>query len=369
MAAKTPRESGFFMPVEWDEHEGTWLQWPQNKLHFHYGLKLEGIWLYMVVALIEHGGAIGCMAQPQPAQGVQMAREVQIGLVQMKCSEDRQANIEKTFTNIENLAGDGAQIICTQELYQTPYFCQVMDDEVFNLAEEVHPEAESVKDLCALAKDLGVLLVAGLFEKRSVGLYHNSAVVIDANGSYLGKYRKMHIPQDPGYTEKYYFTPGNLGYPVFKTRFAYLGVLICWDQWFPEAARLVAMRGAEIIFIPTAIGFNPQNEAEERPDESHAAWQTVQQGHAAANVCFLAAVNRVGYEAAPDGSGGVQFWGGSFVADLSGQLLKKAVMEEEENLLCTLDLDRIERIRNLSSYPFRDRRIDSYQDLTKPYSK
>jgi N-carbamoylputrescine amidase len=297
-----------------------------------------------------------------------MTREVQIGLVQMKCSEDRQANIARTMVNIESLAHDGAQIICTQELYQTPYFCQVMDDKVFLLAEEVHAEAESVQDLRSLAKDLGVVLVAGLFEKRSVGLYHNSAVVIDADGSYLGKYRKMHIPQDPGYTEKYYFTPGDLGYPVFRTRYANLGVLICWDQWFPEAARLVAMRGAEIIFIPTAIGYDPQNENEERPDESHAAWQTVQQGHAAANACYLAAVNRVGYEAAPDGSEGIQFWGGSFVADLSGQPIKIASMEDEENLLCTVDLGRIERIRNISSYPFRDRRVDSYQDLTKLYS-
>jgi N-carbamoylputrescine amidase len=297
-----------------------------------------------------------------------MTREVQIGLVQMKCSEDRQANIARTMANIESLSGDGAQIICTQELYQTPYFCQVMDDKVFLLAEEVHAEAESVQDLRSLAKDLGVVLVAGLFEKRSVGLYHNSAVVIDADGSYLGKYRKMHIPQDPGYTEKYYFTPGDLGYPVFRTRYANLGVLICWDQWFPEAARLVAMRGAEIIFIPTAIGYDPQNENEERPDESHAAWQTVQQGHAAANACYLAAVNRVGYEAAPDGSEGIQFSGGSFVADLSGQPIKIASMEDEENLLCTVDLGRIERIRNISSYPFRDRRVDSYQDLTKLYS-
>lgn len=297
-----------------------------------------------------------------------MSRKVQIGLVQMTCSTDRQANIDKTFANIENLAQSGAQIICTQELFQTPYFCQVMDDQVFLMAEEVHAEAEMVKSLRSTAKDLQIVIIAGLFEKRSVGLYHNSAVVIDADGTYLGKYRKMHIPQDPGYTEKYYFTPGDLGYKVFKTKYADIGVLICWDQWFPEAARLTAMKGAEIIFIPTAIGFDPENENEERPEESHAAWQIVQQGHAAANVCYLAAVNRVGLEQAPDGSGSIQFWGGSFVADLSGQVIEKASLEAEENLLCTVDLERIERVRNISSYPFRDRRVDSYQDLTRLYS-
>ena len=297
-----------------------------------------------------------------------MSREVQIGLVQMTCSTDRQANIDKTFANIENLAQSGAQIICTQELFQTPYFCQVMDAQVFLMAEEVHAESEMVKSLRSTAKDLQVVIIAGLFEKRSVGLYHNSAVVIDADGTYLGKYRKMHIPQDPGYTEKYYFTPGDIGYQVFRTRYADLGVLICWDQWFPEAARLTAMKGAEIIFIPTAIGFDSGNENEERPEESHAAWQIVQQGHAAANVCYLAAVNRVGLEQAPDGSGSIKLWGGSFVADLSGQVIEKASLEAEENLLCTVDLERIERVRNISSYPFRDRRVDSYQDLTRLYS-
>ena len=297
-----------------------------------------------------------------------MSRKVQIGLIQMTCSTDRQANIDKTFANIENLAQSGAQIICTQELFQTPYFCQVMDDQVFLMAEEVHAEAEMIRSLRSTAKDLQVVIIAGLFEKRSVGLYHNSAVVIDADGTYLGKYRKMHIPQDPGYTEKYYFTPGDLGYQVFRTRYADLGVLICWDQWFPEAARLTAMKGAEIIFIPTAIGFDPESENEERPEESHAAWQIVQQGHAAANVCYLAAVNRVGLEQAPDGSGSIQFWGGSFVVDLSGQVIEKASLEAEENLLCTVDLERIERVCNISSYPFRDRRVDSYQDLTRLYS-
>ena len=297
-----------------------------------------------------------------------MSRIVKIGLIQMTCGDDRGANIDRTFANIKSLAQSGAQIICTQELFQTPYFCQVMDDQNFSLAEEINAETETVRNLRSLAAELEVVLIASFFEKRSVGLYHNSAVVIDADGSFLGKYRKMHIPQDPGYTEKYYFTPGDLGYKVFRTKFADVGVLICWDQWFPEAARLTAMQGAEIIFVPTAIGFDPQNKEAERPDESHAAWQIVQQGHAAANACYLAAVNRVGFEGASGGSGGIQFWGGSFVADISGQVVKKASMEEEEILFCEIDLEQIEKVRNTSSYPFRDRRIDSYQDLTKLYS-
>ncbi len=297
-----------------------------------------------------------------------MPRTVKLGLIQMSCSADRQENLDKAFSRIEEAAESGAQFICTQELFQTPYFCQVMNDQIFLLAEEIHEESEMIRNLGSLAEKLEVVLIAGLFERRSAGLNHNSAVVIDADGSYLGKYRKMHIPQDPGYTEKYYFTPGDLGYKVFKTKYADVGVLICWDQWFPEAARLTAMRGAEIIFAPTAIGFDPQNKAHERPEESHAAWQIVQQGHAAAIACYFAAVNRVGFEQAPDGSGGIQFWGGSFIADLSGQVAAKASMEEEENLLYEIDFEQIEKLRNTSSYPFRDRRVDSYQDLTKLYS-
>ncbi|MCJ7536409.1 MAG: carbon-nitrogen hydrolase [Anaerolineales bacterium] len=297
-----------------------------------------------------------------------MSRNVKLGLIQMTCTDDKQSNIDKAVANIESLARSVAQIICTQELYQTPYFCQVMDDQVFKLAQEIHVESEIIRNLGSLAADLKVVLIAGLFEKRAAGLYHNTAVVIDADGTYLGKYRKMHIPQDPGYTEKYYFTPGDLGYQVFRTKYADIGVLICWDQWFPEAARLTAMSGAELIFCPTAIGFDPDNKSAEEREESHAAWQIVQQGHAAANACYLAAINRVGFEKSPDSNGGIQFWGGSFVANPSGQLLEKASTEEEENLLCSIDLSRIEEIRNISSYPFRDRRVDSYQDLTALYS-
>jgi N-carbamoylputrescine amidase len=243
-----------------------------------------------------------------------------------------------------------------------------MDRNKFNLAEEISENNPTVKLFGELANKLNIVLIAGLFEKRANGIFHNTAVVIDADGSLLGKYRKMHIPQDPGYTEKFYFTPGDLGYPVFNTHYADIGVLICWDQWFPEAARLIAMKGAEIIFCPTAIGFDPHTKSTEDREESHAAWQIVQQGHAAANACYLAAINRVGFEESPDGGNGIQFWGGSFIANPSGQLLEKASMEEEENLLCSIDLSRIEEIRNTSSYPFRDRRVDSYQDLTKLYS-
>lgn len=297
-----------------------------------------------------------------------MDRKVNLGLIQLSCAVDVQANFDKTVGFIEQAAGQGAQIICTQELFKTRYFCQTMDNENYKLAEVVKSDSPTIEKLSTLAGDLQIVLIASLFEKRAAGIYHNTAVVIDADGTFLGKYRKMHIPQDPGYTEKYYFTPGDLGYQVFRTKFADLGVLICWDQWFPEAARLTAMKGAEIIFCPTAIGFDPDHSRSDDREESHAAWQIVQQGHAAANACYLAAINRVGFEESPDESGGIQFWGGSFVANPSGQLLVKASMEDEENLLCPIDLSRIEEIRNISSYPFRDRRVDSYQELTELYS-
>jgi N-carbamoylputrescine amidase len=213
---------------------------------------------------------------------------------------------------------------------------------------------------------LGIVLIASLFEKRSLGLYHNTAVVIDADGRFLGKYRKMHIPDDPLYFEKFFFTPGDLGYPVFRTQYADIGVLICWDQWFPEAARLCAMKGAQIIFYPTAIGFSRFD----RDSESVAyrdSWQIVQRGHAVANACFVAAVNRVGFEENPVGEGGINFWGYSFVADPDGQVLKQASDEEEEILVCPVDLALVRETRDRSSFPFRDRRIDSYGGLTKLY--
>lgn len=297
-----------------------------------------------------------------------MNRIVNIGLIQMSCTEKRQANFEKAVSRIKQAADQGAQIICTQELFQMPYFCQVMDYKIFDLAEEIDEKSPTIKELSELAAKLEIVLIASLFEKRAAGLYHNTAVVINADGKYLGKYRKMHIPQDPGYLEKYYFTPGDLGYQVFKTKFADIGVLICWDQWYPEAARLTAMKGAEIIFCPTAIGYSPIEKNPAEIQESHESWQIVQQGHAAANACYVAAVNRVGFEEAPGGGEGIQFWGKSFIANPSGQLIQEASMENEEILVCPVDLSNIEKIRNRWSFPFRDRRVDSYQDLTQLYS-
>lgn len=296
-----------------------------------------------------------------------MDRKVSLGLIQMACSDDPQANLDRTIACIEAAAQDGAQIICTQELFKTRYFCQTMESENFELAEAIEQDAPIVNTLSKLAADLNIVLIGSLFEKRALGLYHNTAAVIDADGSYLGKFRKMHIPQDPGYTEKFYFTPGDLGYPVFHTSYAKIGVLICWDQWFPEAARIIALNGCEIIFYPTAIGYSPP-ENEHKPGNSYPAWQTVQQGHAAANACYVAAVNRVGFEPATDDGPGIKFWGGSFVADPQGQLVAKASNQEDETLICEIDLAFIDRIRSRESYPFRDRRVDSYQDLTKLYS-
>jgi N-carbamoylputrescine amidase len=299
---------------------------------------------------------------------INVERILNLGLIQMTCTEDKQENFNKTIGRVERAAKRGAQIICTQELFLTPYFCQVMDHRIFELAQEIHAGSAVVKELGNLAAKLKIVLIAGLFEKRTTGLYHNTAVVMDADGSYLGKYRKMHIPQDPGYLEKFYFTPGDLGYQVFNTKYAKIGVLICWDQWYPEAARLTAMKGAEIIFCPTAIGYSPVDKDPIKIVESQESWQIVQQGHAAANACFLAAVNRVGFESTPGGGAGIQFWGGSFVANPAGQIVRKASSEEEEILVCSIDLSKIEEIRTRESFPFRDRRVDSYQDLTRLYS-
>jgi N-carbamoylputrescine amidase len=296
-----------------------------------------------------------------------MIRTINLGLIQMSCTDDRQANFENAFGRIKQAADLGAQIICTQELFLSPYFCQVMDYRIFDLAEEIQENSPTIMELAELSAKFEIVLIASLFEKRAAGLYHNTAVVIDADGNYLGKYRKMHIPQDPGYLEKYYFTPGDLGYQVFKTKFADIGVLICWDQWYPEAARLTALKGAEIIFYPTAIGYSPIEKNPKDVAESYESWQIVQQGHAAANACFVATVNRVGFEQTPGGGEGIQFWGKSFIANPSGQLIQEASMDNEEILVCSVDLSKIEKIRTSESFPFRDRRVDSYQGLTQLY--
>ena len=309
-----------------------------------------------------------------------MKRTVNLGLIQMACGPDVDKNFNKVIERIKAAAQQGAQIICTQELFKSIYFCQSEDRNHIDLAEEIHEEAPTVHKLSELAAELEVVIIASLFEKRALGLYHNTTVVLDADGRYLGKYRKMHIPDDPHYYEKFYFTPGDLGYQVFHTQFADIGVLICWDQWYPEAARLLGLKGAEIIFIPTAIGYS---HPEEGSNYDH-AWRTVQQGHAVANACFLAVVNRVGFEAdpsiaqpqslgaasgvGPDGESGIQFWGQSFVVDPDGRIVKQASKTAEENLICEINLTMVVDTKKSFSFPYRDRRIDSYQDLLKRYA-
>ena len=295
-----------------------------------------------------------------------MKNVVTLGLIQMSCQEDIQANFDKTVFNIKEAANQGAQIICTQELFKSPYFCQVEDPDYFDLAEVIDKSSPTIQKLGGLASELKIVLIASLFEKRAPGIYHNTAVVFDADGSYLGKYRKMHIPDDPQYYEKFYFTPGDLGYKVFHTQYADIGVLICWDQWYPEAARLLGLQGAEIIFIPTAIGHTTNSSEGPEYDK---AWQTVQCGHAVANACFLAAVNRVGHESEPDGEGGIDFWGQSFVSDPNGIVLEVASRDKEEIRVCPVDLTVIEDIKKGYSFPYRDRRVDSYQGLLKLYSE
>jgi len=291
--------------------------------------------------------------------------KVNVGLIQMKCSDDLEENFEKTLEKIKDLARNGANIICTQELFKSKYFCQVEDWSYFKLAEEINEKSKTIKTLQTMAKDLKVVIIASLFEKRTEGIYHNTAVVIDADGSYLGKYRKMHIPDDPHFYEKFYFTPGDLGYKTFRTKYADVGVLICWDQWYPEAARLTALSGAKILFYPTAIGWLP-SEKEEFGNSQYNAWETIQRSHAVANGCYVVAINRVGYEESPDGNEGIEFWGQSFVSNPYGELLVKGSVDKEENIICEVDLSVIDSVR--TTWPFfRDRRIDSYQDITKRF--
>ncbi|WP_457634808.1 carbon-nitrogen hydrolase [Persephonella sp.] len=294
-----------------------------------------------------------------------MDRKVSLGLIQLSAGENPEENFEKTLSAIEEASRSGAQIICTQELFKTRYFCQIENWDYFSLAEPVNEKSETIKKLSKIARSNKVVITASLFEKRAEGMYHNTIAVIDADGKFLGKYRKMHIPDDPHFYEKFYFTPGDLGYKVFRTKYADIGTLICWDQWFPEAARLTAMKGAQIIFYPTAIGWLPE-EKEEFGDSQYNAWETVQKGHAVANGCFVACVNRVGFEPSPDGNGGIAFWGQSFVCDPYGQIVKKAPSDKEEILIAEIDLSMVEKTRIVWPF-FRDRRNDSYQDLTKKW--
>jgi N-carbamoylputrescine amidase len=287
---------------------------------------------------------------------------LKIGLVQMRCSMKPAENLAKAEAMIRDAAGRGAKIVCLQELFATQYFCQVEDHRYFRFAEEI--PGPTTERLCAVAKELDTVIVASLFERRTAGLYHNTAAIIDADGRYLGKYRKMHIPDDPLFYEKFYFAPGDLGFRSWVTKHAKIGVLVCWDQWYPEAARLTAMSGAEILFYPTAIGWHPTEKAE-HGERQHSSWETIQRSHAIANGCYVAVPNRTGHEA-PDGGNGIEFWGQSFVADPSGQIVSKATRDREEVLIAELDLKQLDTQR--THWPFlRDRRVDAYQDLTKRY--
>ena len=281
-----------------------------------------------------------------------------IGLVQMSCSKDPNENLAKAEWRIREAAGKGAQIVCVQELFRSQYFCQREDAALFDLAEPVPgPTTES---FARLARELEVALVGSVFERRAAGVYHNTALVVDADGARLGIYRKMHIPDDPGYYEKYYFTPGDLGFRCFDTRFARVAPLICWDQWYPEAARLAALAGAQVLFYPTAIGWHPADKSRTGAAE-HDAWRIIQRSHAIANGLYVAAVNRVGDEGPPET--GLEFWGGSFVADPFGKLLAEASHDREEILVVECDPRRIEEVRR--NWPFlRDRRIDAYAGIT-----
>lgn len=285
-----------------------------------------------------------------------MERKVNVGIIQMACSTDKNANLNKTIHKIEEAAVCGAQIICLQELFLTQYFCNEELHSNFDLAEQIPGITTSA--LSEVAAKHKVVIIASLFEKRAEGLYHNTTVIIDADGTYLGIYRKNHIPDDPGYYEKFYFTPGDTGYKAWNTCYGKIGVLICWDQWYPEAARLTALKGAEILFYPTAIGWDMQEADLKINEEQHNAWQTIQRSHAIANGVFVVSANRVGVE------NGQQFWGGSFVSNPFGTLLYKASHDKEEIIVQTIDLSQCNKYR--TTWPFlRDRRIDTYSNITK----
>jgi N-carbamoylputrescine amidase len=283
--------------------------------------------------------------------------KVSVGLIQRHCSLDPAENLAGTLAAIREAAARGAQIICLEELFRSQYFCREENHELFDLAEPI--PGPSTEALGNLARELNVVIVASLFERRTAGIYHNTAAVLDADGALLGIYRKMHIPDDPLYYEKFYFTPGDLGFPNFDTKYGRIGVLICWDQWYPEGARVSALHGAQILFYPTAIGWHPA-EKQEHGAAQLDAWRTIQRSHAIANGVFVAAANRVGFEGPPNS--GIEFWGSSFVADPFGQLIAEAGSAKEETLVVECDLRRSEEVRR--NWPFlRDRRIDAYAPI------
>ncbi len=284
-----------------------------------------------------------------------------VGLVQMRCSADRRENLEKAITMLRQAASQGADVACLPELFLTPYFCQVEDAARFDLAEPI--PGPTTLALAAVARETKMTVVGSIFERRAPGLYHNTAVILDDKGVLLGRYRKMHIPDDPLYYEKYYFTPGDLGFQAFQTDRAKVGALVCWDQWYPEAARLTALQGAEILFYPTAIGWHPAEKAEFGPAQ-HSAWETIQRSHAIASGVYVAAVNRIGHEG--EGDSGLEFWGGTFLADPFGRVIARAGHDAEEVLVAECDLGLIEQTRR--NWPFlRDRRVDAYGGITERF--
>ncbi len=288
---------------------------------------------------------------------------IKVALVQMNCAEDPRENLDKCLARIDEAARAGAKIVSTQELFRSRYFCQTENHDCFKLAEPI--PGPSTEALARLAKERQIVIVGSLFEQRAAGLYHNTAVVLDADGSLLGRYRKMHIPDDPLFYEKFYFTPGDLGFQAFDTRYGRIGVLVCWDQWYPEGARLTALKGAQILFYPTAIGWQPPEKAE-YGERQHSSWETIQRAHAIANGVYVAVTNRVGHEPTPAGhpGEGIEFWGQSFIADPSGQIMAKGPVSEEQILYADCDFNRIDVQR--THWPFlRDRRIDAYGEITK----
>jgi N-carbamoylputrescine amidase len=291
------------------------------------------------------------------------SRVVNVGVVQMRCAADPATNLAAAVKHVRTAAKRGADVVCLPELFRSRYFCQAEDHDNFTLAEAVPGPSTDV--LGKLARELDLVIVASLFERRAAGIYHNTVAVLDAKGTVAGKYRKMHIPDDPLFYEKFYFTPGDLGFRAFDVGAARIGTLICWDQWYPEAARLTALAGAEILFYPTAIGWHP-SERKQHGQAQHEAWETVQRSHAIANGVFVAVPNRVGHEPHRGGDG-IEFWGQSFIADPSGVVLARARVDREEILVVACDLDAIETAR--THWPFlRDRRIDAYGDLVRRYA-
>ena len=291
-------------------------------------------------------------------------KEIKIGFLQLHNTADVNDNIHRLQEGIRDLAHRGAQLIVLQELHNSLYFCQVESVDNFDLAEPIPGPSTALYG--ALAKELGVVIVTSLFERRAPGLYHNTAVVVESDGTIAGKYRKMHIPDDPAYYEKFYFTPGDLGFRPIQTSIGKLGVLVCWDQWYPEAARLMALRGAELLIYPTAIGYESSDSTEEQQRQRR-AWQTVMRGHAVANGLPVIAVNRVGYEEDPSGqTNGIQFWGTSFVAGPQGEIVYEACDDDEESIIVEMDMDHSEQVRRW--WPFlRDRRIEEYEGITRRF--